>query len=100
MSLTIPYYSPLKRASTNQESCSNFILIIVSSYILLIFIETYKVDLFPHYIVEDTDSEKLSDLPKVTQHKGTLNLGFKADSAMKLCVRYSIFMCSLSPSGN
>lgn len=77
-----------------------FYLIIVLSCILLIFIEICKVEIFPHYIVEDTDSEKLSDLLKVTQPKGNLNLGFRADSAVKLCVRYLIFMCSIPPSGN
>ena len=75
-----------------------FYLIIVLSYIFLILIKAWYF--LPHYIVEDTDSKKLSDLPKVTQPKGTLNFGYRAVSAMELCVRYLIFMCSLSPNGN
>lgn len=39
---------------------------------------------FPPYTVEDTDSGKLSDLHKVTQPRGTLNLNFRTDSNMKL----------------
>ena len=43
-----------------------------------------KAGSFPPYTVEDTDSEKLSDLHKVTQPKGTLNLNFRTDSNVKL----------------
>ena len=76
---------------------SEFYFIIVLSHILILT-TAYKVDIFLHYIIEDTDSEKLSDLPKVTQPKGTLNLGFRAASAMKLCMyRHLTFTCSLSP---
>lgn len=35
--------------------------------------------IYPFYTVEDTDSEKLSDLSEVAQLKGTLNLTFRAD---------------------
>ena len=43
-----------------------------------------KAGSFPPYAVEDTDSEKLSDLHKITQPKGTLNLNFRTDSNVKL----------------